>query len=250
MCTLLIAHRFVEHIPVIVLANRDEFLARPSLPPAVRDRTPPVFCGLDAREGGTWFGVNARGLVVGLTNLTLRSPDPSLRSRGLLCLDMLGLARARDVREVLAALDRDAYNPFNLVALDGDVAVRASYDRTASVETLEPGVYATTNWPVGSEADAKRVSLEARVRAGLSPRATVDQVAELLKQEGRGHQGQGDPRASVCCHAQGYGTRASTVVQVGTGNRVWVEHADGPPCTTAYESVSGQVAAMMAFKGF
>ncbi len=250
MCTLLIVHRFVEHIPVIVLANRDEFLARPSLAPAVRDRTPPVFCGLDAKEGGTWFGINARGLVVGLTNLTLRPPDPSLRSRGLLCLDMLALPRAQDVGEALARLDRDAYNPFNLVALDTDVAVRAIYDREASVETLEPGVYATTNWPVGSEGDAKRVRLEARVRLALSSRTTVDDVAEVLKGEGRGHEGEADPRASVCCHAQGYGTRASTLVLVGTGGRVHVEHADGAPCVTAYEDVSGCVATMMAFKGF
>lgn len=211
---------------------------------------PPVFCGLDAREGGTWFGVNARGLVVGLTNLTLRSPDPSLRSRGLLCLDMLALARAKDVRDALVGLDRDAYNPFNLVALDTDDAVRASYDREALVETLQPGVYATTNWPVGSDGDEKRVSLEARVRSELSAQATVCQVADLLKKEGCGHQEQGDPRASVCCHAQGYGTRASTVVLVGTGDRVRVEHADGPPCSTAYEDVSGPVAAMMGFKRF
>jgi uncharacterized protein with NRDE domain len=251
MCTLVVAHRVVEHASVVVLANRDEFLARPSVAPAVRDRKPSMFCGLDAKGGGTWFGVNAFGLVVGLTNLTLRMPAPELRSRGLLCMDMLELRTAQLVREALEALPAKAYNPFNLVALDGTTAVRASYDDAPRVQALEPGVYATTNWPVGSDPDAKRMAAEQRVRAMLDAAANVDEIVEGLKNEGRRHDGNGDPRASVCCHAPGYGTRASTIALVDPmrGN-VRVLHADGPPCTSDYEDHTGEVATMMAFKEF
>ena len=79
MCTLVLIHRVVDAAPLIVLANRDEMLARPSLGPRLVRREPAVFCGQDQREGGTWCGLNEHRVFVGLTNLTLRAPDPSRR---------------------------------------------------------------------------------------------------------------------------------------------------------------------------
>ena len=251
MCTLVVAHRVVTDAPVVVLANRDEFLARPSLPPGVRGRNPRVYCGLDSRQGGTWFGINEHGLVVGLTNLTLRAPDPDLRSRGLLCMDMLACRDAKQVHDALSELKPEAYNPFKLVALDGTNAVRASYDRAVRVEMLRPGVYATTNWPVDSEPDAKRVGVENRVRTLVDGDPTIAELLHGIESEGRRHDGQGDPRESVCCHTSGYGTRASTIVLLDGGkSRVHVQHADGPPCTSSYIDGSREVAAMLNFNEF
>ena len=251
MCTLIVAHRIVKRAPVAVIANRDEFLARPSVPPLVRETTPAVFCGLDDREGGTWFGLNEHGLVVGLTNLTLRPPDPTRRSRGLVCMDMLALRDVNEVKEALEALADRAYNPFNLVALDGVGALRVRYDDTANVETLAPGVYATTNWPVGSEADGKRRATEARLRGNIRPEDSPDELESLLCREATRHDGDGDPRTSVCCHAPGYGTRASTMVLMDpSGRQVRVKHADGPPCSSAYEDRTSEAAAMLTFNRF
>ena len=249
MCTLLIAQQFVDAIPVVVLANRDEFLDRPSLPPALRDRVPPVFCGLDAREGGTWFGINAKGLVVALTNLSVRPPDRSLRSRGLLCMDLLALEDAMSAERALRHLEANSYNPFNIVAIDTTTAVRAVYDSRPDVQRMPPGIYAITNWPLDSPHDSKREGLETRVRSRLSPQATAAEVIDLLQNEARMHLEDADPRTSVCCHSPLYGTKASSIVLL-SDTHVRMQHADGPPCSTPYENLSASLARMMSFKIF
>src|SRR5205814_2020459 len=87
MCLLAILYRTVRDAEVLVAANREEFFNRPTLPPKIIEapnirvgidctRLPlqsigPVrnlLCGRDARAGGTWLGVNDRGVVVAVTN--------------------------------------------------------------------------------------------------------------------------------------------------------------------------------------
>ncbi len=247
MCTLIIAHRVVACAPVVVLSNRDEFLSRPSIGPSVRRfREKKVFCCLDDQAGGTWFGINEHGLVVGLTNLTLRAPDTTLRSRGLVCMDMLACPDVSAVRVMLEGLASNAYNPFNLVALDGSSALRVTYDKSPIVQSLQPGVYATTNWPVQSEFDEKRAAAQERVKQQIHPLQSPQQVAEVLRAEGRRHDGKREPTVSVCCHANGYGTRASTLVVMDSGRgRVLVEYADGAPCEQTYVDRTAEVALML-----
>ena len=87
MCTLAAFVGLSDTLPLVVAANRDEFLDRPTIDPAVLAVDPWVFAGQDLRAGGTWFGVNQHGMVIGLLNRPRPGgPDPSRRSRGLLCL--------------------------------------------------------------------------------------------------------------------------------------------------------------------
>ena len=57
----------------------------------------------------------------------------------------------------------------------------------------------------------------------------------------RNPEGEERPNAANCVHLETFGTRSSCIVRVPSGPavapRVWV--ADGPPCTTPYEDVSG-----------
>ena len=70
MCTLIVLHRCVPGRPLVVAANRDEFLDRPAEGPALRSsRTGPIVAPRDLKAGGTWVGVSARGVFAGLTNL-------------------------------------------------------------------------------------------------------------------------------------------------------------------------------------
>ena len=82
--------------PLVVAANRDEYLARPATPPALlRETAPRAFGGRDLAAGGTWLGVAETGLVAGMLNRrSTTPPDPACRSRGQLCLDLLGCATA------------------------------------------------------------------------------------------------------------------------------------------------------------
>ena len=79
MCTLIVLHRCVPGRPLVVAANRDEFLDRPAEGPALRSsRTGPIVAPRDLEAGGTWVGVSARGVFAGLTNLR---PTTSLEEK-------------------------------------------------------------------------------------------------------------------------------------------------------------------------
>ena len=242
MCTLVLIHRVLDAAPLVVLANRDEMLGRPSVGPRLVRREPAVFCGLDQKEGGTWCGLNEHGLFVGLTNLTLHAPDPTKRSRGLLCLDMLGCRSLDQVHGAVSATGAGAYNPFNLVASDGTRAMRVRYDDRPAIEWLEPGVHATTNWPIGSEGDAKRVWSETRVRQALSDAPDLGSLLDSLQDIARTHERDGDPRASICCHVPGYGTRSSSIVALTADGGPIYRYSDGPPCEARFEDFSAVVA--------
>src|SRR5439155_1765511 len=84
--------------PLVVAANRDEYLARPAAPPTLLRETPPrAFGGRDLTAGGTWLGVSEVGLVAGMLNRrSTVPPDPACRSRGQLCLDLLRSATAAE----------------------------------------------------------------------------------------------------------------------------------------------------------
>ena len=70
MCTLIVLHRCVAGRPLVVAANRDEFLARPAEDFAIRtSATGPILSPLDLEAGGTWVGLSQRGVFAGLTNL-------------------------------------------------------------------------------------------------------------------------------------------------------------------------------------
>ena len=97
MCTLIALHRCFADAPLVVAANRDEFLERPTEGPALRDvairssdtaRTR-VVAPRDLRAGGSWLGLNAAGVFAAVTNRRCDAPDPARRSRGWLVMKAL-----------------------------------------------------------------------------------------------------------------------------------------------------------------
>jgi uncharacterized protein with NRDE domain len=74
--------------PLLLAANRDEKLDRPSRPPGCHwiDQ-PDVLGGLDVLAGGTWLAINRAGVVAAVLNrLGSLGPAPGKRSRGVLPL--------------------------------------------------------------------------------------------------------------------------------------------------------------------
>src|SRR5262249_24055447 len=113
MCTLAIYFKAVPGWPVIVAANRDEFLARPTLQPTPLLDDPHVVGGKDLRAGRTWLGINQFGMLAGLLNRrSPEPPNPGARSRGLLCLDALRRRTAREAAEFARGERGTDYNPF------------------------------------------------------------------------------------------------------------------------------------------
>jgi len=244
MCTLAIYFRMAPEWPVVIAANRDEFLDRPALDPTVLSDDPRVIGGKDLRAGGTWLGLSEHGLVCGLLNRPIvNGGNPRARSRGLLCLDALRRPTARDAAAFAAAENGANYNPFNLLIAGRDAAFVA-YNRGGEIELVElaPGLHLLSNQDV-DDFECPKISRSYGRFAELGrnpdfcrdPAAMRAQLARLLAD----HSAQPDPRTgrpnSLCLHLDNYGTRSSSMIFLGRGLGQ-VEHffAPGAPCRTAF----------------
>jgi len=120
MCTLVILRRPGHRWPVLIGANRDEMIDRPSKPPGRHwpDR-PELVAGLDLLAGGSWLGINDWGVAAAVLNRHgSLGPSPGQRSRGELVLEALDHADAAAAAAALSDLDPEAYRTFNLIVAD------------------------------------------------------------------------------------------------------------------------------------
>jgi len=242
MCTLAIYFQTIAETPLLVAANRDEFFDRPAADPRPIAATPWVVAGQDQEAGGTWFGVNEHGMVVGLLNRrSSDSPDPSRRSRGLLCLETLQTDSVDSAVQQVGREEPANYNGFNLLIADAKQAFVASttHDRL-ELTALPPGLHLITNLAL-NDPTCPRIAKSHSLFAALDLPTGEDDVPLML---GRlrsvlsDHETALDPRTTeidtLCVHRGPYGTRSSAVVahfEFG-GLRYW--HAPGAPCATEY----------------
>ena len=234
MCTLVVLHRAIPGVPLLVAANRDEFFARRAEGPALRP-TPgglAVVAPYDARGGGTWLGLNARGLFAGLTNVAGAGPDPGRRSRGLLLLEALEAGSAREAAERTRTVARDDYNPWNLFVGDGREAFAVSSLGDPRCLSLEPGAHVVGNAALDATPSPKLARLRERARrlAGRPLAQALAGLADLC----RSHES-GDPLGSACVHTERYGTRSSALLALADDEGESSFHfADGAPCENEY----------------
>jgi len=157
MCTLAIYFRVFDNWPVVIGANRDEFLARPALPPMRLADRPEVVGGKDVVAGGTWLGINEHGVFAGLLNRRADTPlDPALRSRGLLCLDALACGSVAAAAEFVRGQRARDYNPFNLLVAGREQAFLGR-NRAGQIDLLrlEPGLHLVTNLDLDDPSDPR-----------------------------------------------------------------------------------------------
>ena len=253
MCTLALYFQTFPGYPVVVAANRDEYLNRPSAPPLALQRTPWIFGGKDLKAGGTWLGVNEYGVLAGLLNRhTLEPNDPARRSRGLLSMDALQAPSAVEAAARIGRESADRHNPFNLLIADAaDAYVLFPRDGAVHVQRLEPGVHLLTNMNP-NDPECPRIARSFRLFEAVAdtliagPRSPVP-VAELfrlLHERLSDHATPLDPRAEdprngLCIHLDGYGTCSSSLLAYNRHEHRFVyRFAPGAPCRTAYSEVS------------
>ena len=82
MCVIYLAFQHHPDHPLILLANRDEYFARPSIAATYWDDHPDIYGGRDLVGGGTWLGVTRGGRVASVTNYRDPSAPTGSRSRG------------------------------------------------------------------------------------------------------------------------------------------------------------------------
>jgi uncharacterized protein with NRDE domain len=240
VCTILLAWRAVPGAPIVLAANRDELLDRPSLPPLILRERPLIAGGQDVLAGGTWMAVRADGRVAAVTNRRSEFRDPARRSRGELPLALLDAptdARARAVLDGIAAHD---YNPFNALQVSPEVAVVAqAHGDALSVRALDPGLHVLTVFDVDDRAQAKVEALARRFAAAAAAATDPDALLAAMEDVLRDHGEPGrDGVDAACVHADRYGTVSSSSVLMDAAGGLVYRHAPGKPCVTAHADLS------------
>lgn len=230
MCLILLAVRTHPSYDLILAANRDEYYARPSLPPAFWGEAEHVLGGRDLVGGGTWLGITRSGRIAAVTNY--RNPAVFLKdapSRGKLVSDFL--TGKEDPAGYLERVRQEAerYNGFNLLVGDLDGLYWFS-NRDERIQRLEAGTYGISNrlldtpWPKvvrgkemfsaaltaeGPSSDKLFDLLQDRVRPAdeLLPNTGVEPAWERVL-------------SPVFIESPDYGTRSSTLIFIGKDRRV------------------------------
>src|SRR5438105_4983637 len=156
MCLLAVLFRAVEDAPVIVGANREEFYRRRGDPPRLLDSPAPALAGVDPRAGGTWLGVNDRGVVLAITNRPKTQIPAQARSRGLLLRELLACTSAASAaQQASRELERSRYAGCNLLCVDRDHAIVLQAGDWLRVRPLPPGLHVLTAHDVNDASDSR-----------------------------------------------------------------------------------------------
>jgi hypothetical protein len=139
--------------PLVVAANRDELLARPTQAAGFWQDAPQLLAGRDLSQGGTWLGITRDGRFAALTNF--RDPPakrPDRPSRGYLISAFLQGSDTPSAYVTGLAARAHEYNGFSLiVGHGGEFYYYANREREP--RALAPGLYGLSNhlldtpWP-------------------------------------------------------------------------------------------------------
>jgi uncharacterized protein with NRDE domain len=232
MCLCLFAINASDEFPLILLANRDEFRARPAEQAAFWKDHPQVLAGRDLQGMGTWLGMSTNGNIAFLTNY--RHPDFFNRkgpTRGTLVSDFL--INGTDGENYLRSIENpDAYNGFNLVV---GTATKLFYYSNVEDDVKEIGegihglsnAFLNTSWPKVDDGKAKLKS------AIGSDSLDNDQLFSILHDGGFAPENQlpetgvGPELEKVLSakfiNTPNYGTVCSTVIKVDRNGNRWFE---------------------------
>lgn len=262
MCTLALYFQALKDCPLLIAANRDEFLSRPSTSPEVLLEEPWVFGGRDLQSGGTWLGINSYGMFVGILNRRSAGKRERVekRSRGLLCLDLLKTKDTVEARGVLSRERVEIYDPFNLVFANAREAfVAHNTGRELECLGLEPGMHVVGNVSIYDRSGGKTnhasglFSTAGRLLApgttdrspmnndstendGITDLPSMIRILRGILSDHRLRVGSSNPREAICVHSGDYGTVSSSLLFYKNNEKQFdFYHTSGPPCLSDYE---------------
>jgi uncharacterized protein with NRDE domain len=220
---------------VVVGANREELYNRGGEPPQIVDGPCPAVAGVDPLAGGTWFGVNQRGVLVAVTNRPKSELPAQPRSRGLLVRELLGCANAAAAAAHAAReLQRGDYAGCNILCADSESATVVHGGDWLRVRPLPPGLHVLTAHDVNDASDRRL----GHALWWLSQRSyDCAEECVLALEELCAQGGNGDP--AICLHGERSGTVSSSVVALRTPlSDSSYFHAQGPPDRVPYADYS------------
>ena len=152
MCLAVLEWSPESDFPLIAVANRDEFRARPTAPMRWWENAT-ILAGQDLEAGGTWLGLNKQRKFALLTNI--RPGFVGVKgelSRGQLVSDYLSSNQTIETYHQTIAKNIDRYAGFNLILSDGERLFWFSSTNSRGT-WLKPGIHALSNdslntpWP-------------------------------------------------------------------------------------------------------
>jgi uncharacterized protein with NRDE domain len=214
MCLIVLAYKVHPKYRLIVAANRDEFLDRPTKPLHVWPDAPHILAGRDERAGGTWMGLTTTGRFAALTNYRdLRRPEVKGPSRGGLVHHVLD--------KDLGGLDTTLFAGFNLLYGPID-ALRYHSNVTGVDQLMEPGIHGVSNHLLNTPWPKVQLAKAGMVEAIRSAEPDPDLLFRLLGDDtpapdmalpdtGIGLSWE-RVLSPIRIRTEGYGTRCSSVV--------------------------------------
>lgn len=248
MCTVIVGFKLSSNTPVVLAANRDELLDRPAQAPQVFVGTQKILAPTDMVRGGTWIGVNARGVFAALTNRTPIASvwDPNhperMRTRGSLVYEALAHQTAAEAIADIARIRTRAFNGFHLVVGDAVELFTAIGGGVGGPEApliirhaSAPSLLIVTNLGIGpnhsprAEAIMRIWNAETlRLRHETPHRALWDHLLTIHDAEPHTGNNWMKRMASTCIHrpeAENYGTRSSAFVVLDAARGAHPHHA-------------------------
>lgn len=233
MCTLVVSFQQHARWPLVVAANRDEVLDRPASGPR-RWPGEPFVAPRDEQAGGTWLGLTAGGMFVGVTNRFLAPRHAERESRGTLVVEALRARSAGALHHALAALSPARFNAFHLLYADlAGAYVTWSDGERVQQQVLGPGLHVVTERSLGGDDSGRRAAIEAqwpKIVAQGEP--TAEALMRLLATS---HPDDPLGGLTVELPEYNYGTRSSLVLFRGeplaSSRLYW---ADGRPDRTPF----------------
>lgn len=227
MCLIALSWRDDPQYPLAMIANRDEFYRRPTLPAAYWKDTPQILAGRDEQQGGSWLGVHTSGRFAAVTNARgAASAGKQPPSRGALVANFLNSEQsAADFGTAYLAQIGD-YAGCNLLIGDDRQLFYLTNHPQAELRELPPGSYAVSNghiddsWPKMQQLSS---SLEQALQQGdvtsdalLALLTSQEKVAdEHLPNTGVNKLIE-KQLSSIFIQLPAYGTRCSTVLLADT----------------------------------
>jgi len=244
VCTLIAAFHCFPDWPLVVAANRDERLDRPASGPLIWEAKARFMAPRDDAAGGSWLGLNERGLWVAVTNRFGVARDERRSSRGALVVEGLQHPDATSLHRELGALAPRRFNAFHLFYADARNAfVTWSDGERIAQQSLEKGLHIITERSLGGD-DRQRTELirEGWKEVEQGPGALAERLAHLLRIHSK------DPVAGTCVHvpALNYGTRSSAILLLGVPlARTELLWAAGSPCVAPYTRQTELIAELL-----
>ncbi|SHI23057.1 NRDE family protein [Ferrimonas marina] len=231
-------------IPLLLLANRDEFYQRPTEP--THQWTEGIWAGRDSQAGGTWMGWGPGGRLALITNHRRIGQAEGRVSRGLLVSEYLQSTLSAEAYLQQLQHHDDDYSGFNLLLWDRSGGYYYS-NRQRQIQPLQPGLYGLSNdlldtpWP-----KVTRLKNALAQQLVSSPQPSAEALLDLLLEPTQAEDSALPDTglelaweralSAIFIHTPSYGTRSSTLWQwQRDGTLHWHErqhHGDGAGRTT------------------